>query len=696
MTSWQTQPPVPPDEDSCDLLRASGELFQGRLTEIVKQSGISLPSALAAFGRELGEAHDQLASAGPLDGFDQIGELTASRLTLLGDEDLELDIRLREIGTHLREAVGRDLWRARSRYMTLLHRPTIEEAADPIGFEVICLGLRALCREFGGSLEQRLTLLDRLERSLGEELPRLYREIDGLLTRGGVEAAVAANAVGMPTRRGPGNETPDRRGEVPTNPLSALRQVVRQRSAAESPAETGDSAAESPARSGNPTLDAAAMLMLQHLLERLSVLEACSTARATDSTETDSLPRQDLRALKSKDLDLPLGIPEAITLDTLALIFEAIFDSTELPDAVKAAIARLQIPLLKLAIIDPSLFANSQHPARMLINRMARAAVGLPRQAGREHPVCQRLAALSAAVRETLSANSGGLDPYLAELGSLIDARDREVRLAGEAYALLLATHETRQHAEQLARDWLRTSLARNRSPEIASFLDRYWLRVMITAALEGGSEGKRWQEDSATGEDLIWSVLPKETAEERKRLAGQASSLVRRIGAGLDAIGVSAAERAPFLNCLFDLQTAALRGQPAIPSGASDNRTLTGSSATASPKQGPRLLTGSGMRIHYLVTANTRTHQGASSSWQVGDWLRFRASEQEAVCGLCCWRNPASGTVLLFNPDWGYAVAIAPSTLDEQIAAKRAQVVSRIATFDAAAERALQSLDAQ
>lgn len=696
MTSRQTQPPVAPEEDSFELLRASRELFQGRLTEIVKQSGVSLPAALAAFGRELGEAHDQLASAGPLDGFDQVGELTASRLTLLGDEELELDIRLREIGTHLREAAGRDLWRARSRYMTLLDRPTIEEAADPIGFEVISLGLWALCREFGGRLDQRLALLDRLERKLGEELPGLYREIDGLLARGGVEAAAAANAPGAPTRRGLGNETPDRRGEAPANPLSALRQVVRQRSDAESPAETGDSAAESPGRSGNPTLDAAAMVMLQHLLERLSVLEARSNAPVTDSTETDSLPRQELRALKSKDLDLPLGIPEAITLDTLALIFEAIFDSTELPDAVKAAIARLQIPLLKLAIIDPSLFANSQHPARLLINRMARAAVGLPRQAGREHPVCQRLAALSAAVREALAANSGKLEPYLSELQSLIDERDRTVRLAGEAHAPLLAAHETRQYAEQLARDWLRASLTRNRSPEIASFLDHYWLRVMIAAALEGGAEGKRWQEDSATGEELIWSVLPKQTAEERKRLAGQASSLVRRIGAGLDAIGVSTAERMPFLNCLFDLQTAALRGQPAIPPGASDDRPLTAPSASASPKRGPRLLTGSGLRIHYLVTANTGTRQGASSGWQVGDWLRFRASEQEAVCGLCCWRNPASGTALLFNPDWGYAVAIAPSTLDEQIAAKRAQVVSRIATFDAAAERALQRLDPQ
>ena len=62
-----------------------------------------------AFGREIGEAHDQLAAARQLDGFDQAVDLTASRLTLLGDDDLELDIRVREVAVHLREVGGRDL-----------------------------------------------------------------------------------------------------------------------------------------------------------------------------------------------------------------------------------------------------------------------------------------------------------------------------------------------------------------------------------------------------------------------------------------------------------------------------------------------------------------------------------------------------------------------------------------------------------
>ena len=43
-----------------------------------------------------------------------------------------------------------------------------------------------------------------------------------------------------------------------------------------------------------------------------------------------------------------------------------------------------------------------------------------------------------------------------------------------------------------------------------------------------------------------------------------------------------------------------------------------------------------------------------------------------------------------MFNSDWGYAVALAPSLLEQQLRAGRARIVSESALFDEAAERAL------
>lgn len=685
--SDQSHLPQAPEasDDRFAILCASKELFQRRLTDIIRQCGVRVPAVLAAFDQEVGAAHDELASASDSDQDpDQLTNLTASRLTLMSEEDLELDIRINALITRLRETGGRNLWRCQSRYMTLLSRPAMSETINPVGPEAIGLGLWAICRHAGGGLEPTLALLDRLEQGLCQQISGLYGEIDGLLAGHGIGPA--------PTGQNPSGGTDPRTGRAPSgdtlpanaNALSALQQAVTQELDADR--STVLQFAHHTAGSGSPTLDAAAQIMLNHLSERLTALENRSVSASLDGTPAES----PLGTLRAKDLDVPLGRHEAVAFDTLALIFEALFDSDDLSDAIKEAIGRLQIPLLKVSIIDPALLANAQHPARLLINRMARAGVGLP--PGSNHPVCQRIRQLTASARLMLEQN-GSLDPQLAELDTLIRQRDHAIREAVGTHVQTVLEHENRQYAMLLADHWLRLMRARTGSPEIASFLEQYWWRVMIAAAAEDGTQGKRWQEDSNTADELIWSVLPKQTAEERKRLAGLASSLLGRISAGLDVIGVPVSERKPFLDTLFDLQTTALRNQtPTAPLRAAPALERQPGAEASNPIAEIILRERHGQPIHYLPDpVDSKAPQGIPAGRSpVGDWLRFVVSSQESSCGLCCWQSPASGRVLLFNPEWGYAVAMPYTTLDQQIRSGHARIVSRIAVFDAAAERAL------
>ncbi|HRD87200.1 MAG TPA: hypothetical protein PK752_02925, partial [Accumulibacter sp.] len=66
----QIRPPqVANTEDPFEVLRASKDFFLRRLWEIVSKAGVGKQSLLAAFGREVGDAYDQLASASPRDDF---------------------------------------------------------------------------------------------------------------------------------------------------------------------------------------------------------------------------------------------------------------------------------------------------------------------------------------------------------------------------------------------------------------------------------------------------------------------------------------------------------------------------------------------------------------------------------------------------------------------------------------------------
>ena len=138
---------------------------------------------------------------------------------------------------------------------------------------------------------------------------------------------------------------------------------------------------------------------------------------------------------------------------------DAIFATPDLPEVVKTIIGRLQIPLLKIAILDDAFFSNTQHPARQLINRMAHATLGLAQEVGRDHPICRQLTGLANAVRSALEANDGNLAPHLTALERMIEERDQSTQLKSQPYLQLVLEHEQRLQAKAHAQTWLQAVL---------------------------------------------------------------------------------------------------------------------------------------------------------------------------------------------------------------------------------------------
>ena len=684
--------------DSFFILRDCRELFQRRLAEIARQSGISSPSVIDAFSREIGDAHDELASSDQQDGFEQTNGLTASRITLVGNDDLELDIRIGEIANRLKgnERIGH--WRVQLRYMTLLQRPKMTAENNPVGLEPISRGLWAICRESGNKLDQNLDQLDRLEAKLLALLPDVYVELNGVLERHRVEPAQVkivqrAGGAKSPFQAGVGSSegSGGLGGVTGRNALSDLQQALRKQFGAEDLVPAGGS--------GNVTLDVSTIVMLNHLMDQLRGFELRQLSSLDNDSSADSGEKPRLHTIKSKDLDLPLGKPAAIALDTLSLIFERIFAAPDLPDVVKAAIGRLQIPLLKLAITDASFFADTRHPARQLVNRMARAAIGLDPDTGRDHVVCANLGKFADSVRSALEKTEGELTPYLEELDALIVERDQSLQAKAQPYVQLVLDHEVQESARTNARNWLGHALEKTTEPAIRQFLADSWQRVMEAACLVGGMSGTRWQECADTIVELNWSVQPKPTADERKRLIALIPSLLKRINTELDRLDISTEERTPFVNACFDLQTAAMRsrpGAPDFPAQAPAQAPL--APAASSPPFGEvpapqaQILELDGKLVQYigLPTETKSLWRTDSSAWKEGDWVSFLLPDGERLCGRICWQSSLSGTVLLFNSGWGYAVALAPSSLEQQLRDSRARIVSATSLFDEAAAQAL------
>src|SRR5690606_3254022 len=70
------------------------------------------------------------------------------------------------------------------------------------------------------------------------------------------------------------------------------------------------------------------------------------------------------------------GVAERMTVEVVTMLFDIILDDEQIPTPLRAVMARLQIPALKAALLEPSLLHDETHPARRLLNRMSSAALG--------------------------------------------------------------------------------------------------------------------------------------------------------------------------------------------------------------------------------------------------------------------------------------------------------------------------------
>lgn len=87
------------------------------------------------------------------------------------------------------------------------------------------------------------------------------------------------------------------------------------------------------------------------------------------------------------------GAPELDrgTVDALAEMFKFVFADQSIPPEMKVLIGRLQILVLKAAMIDRDIFLSDQHPARRLVDTLSGASVAWAPDKGENNPLYLRV-----------------------------------------------------------------------------------------------------------------------------------------------------------------------------------------------------------------------------------------------------------------------------------------------------------------
>ncbi|MGC1817789.1 MAG: DUF1631 family protein, partial [Casimicrobiaceae bacterium] len=276
-----------------------------------------------------------------------------------------------------------------------------------------------------------------------------------------------------------------------------------------------------------------------------------------------------LRDLQDSALGQRVNQLEAMTIEMVAMLFDFIFETRDLPDGIKALLARLQIPVLKVAMLDGAFFAKKSHPSRLLVNALAAAGLGWAPEMGQDDPLYRTIDRIVHRIIDGFADDLAIFDQLRVELETFLSSEERTAEENFAPNVEEINESDRKDLATAIAKSEVERRVESYPIPQfLAQFLRGNLQRSLESSYLRDGDESEAWSSAVSTLEDLVWSVQPKKTAEDRKHLVALLPSLLKRLGAAVPAAQWAAGERESFMGHLVEAHAAAVKpGFAAVPS---------------------------------------------------------------------------------------------------------------------------------
>jgi hypothetical protein len=240
-------------------------------------------------------------------------------------------------------------------------------------------------------------------------------------------------------------------------------------------------------------------------------------------------------------------------IDVVAMLFDAILQDRQLPDVVRAMIAQLQIPILKVAMMDKEFFARKNHPARQFLNSLSHAGLGVSEQNNKiRNVVFEKMETVVSEILlnfehdiQIFSDMHEEFELFMSQQQRQIDVieeRSRKVTKSGEQLELT-----KRQAAYEIALRLKGTTVP----AFVKTFLDDVWVDVMVLALLRREREPESVKQSLSVIERLVSSVIKQHDVDKSQLILQDLPRLLKDIKIGLENISYDFYEAAPFFKDL-------------------------------------------------------------------------------------------------------------------------------------------------
>ena len=695
-------------------------------------------------------------------------------LSLVEDNELEEKLAMNDIATRLSGKCDEELSALSQRMGFLMSVPEMKEQANPMSPDTVVKALRAACDQMTSGYETKLAVMKMVEQHMANEMLAVYHDINAHLIgrqilpqirpvfRKAQTNIARKSGVAMTPQPESGN-APGCAAPPAADIFATLQQLlaggklfdtgmsadsaappangVTTSSFAPAPRHADAEAARAAREMAN-ILGGGENLPNPRLVSTLSQLQLQVFGRAANNVAGEELPfapSNAVREIKSSGVANGSSQVDAMTIDIVAMLFDYVFADKGIPDSIKALLARLQIPVLKVAILDKSFFSRKNHPTRRLLDALADASVCFADNATHSDPLYKKIQEIVECIQTEFDTDIQLFSQVLAGFEQFLSARATADAQVVEQSARVLHERERHELARMVANDETgRRASVTDVPPPVHAMLIGPWTRVLERVYLREGGRNSRFVAALETADNLIWSVAPKTDAEQRKRLVRLLPALLQQLQEGLQIAAVEATDCERFFSSLVDCHAAAvragLRGESAsaLLSAAQASaeiaplfakliaeetaQKLAMEKAAAARSGLARIqFTDKGVEIEEVAAAKVGSepmpkmsaggdgsssgnnmaiaHDSPGLALKRGTWVEFVRSSGKKIRVKLSWISPLQGIYLFTNPSASGALSVTPEALESQFRRGDARIIEESSLVDRAVDNMVHSL---
>ena len=610
-------------------------------------------------------------------------------LSLVDDHDFEITLAVDKATSRLRYNCAEELVALDARIAHLLGRTDLAENDNPLGPRALCDAMLDGITRMQLEQDVRIVLLNQFDLVLTTELASIYQAINRHLIDRGILPDLKVGAKSRAQSAGAGQHAAAPAGAAPVMPGQTggdMFRLFEQLAHGGSPAAGGHaggagSAGNAGGLAGFSLLDSLSQLQTGTMMLpgggrfELPLLEAATVSNV-------------LRSLQQSPVMQAASPLDAVLVDAVAMLFDVVFDEASIPDRLKAQIARLQIPVLKAAMLDRNFFSQSNHPVRRMLDAIATLAVHLPdNETGNA-----RLDAISQVVSRVLDSFEQDIAVFesaaaeLETLGSTLEEKLEEtVDVSLQPDIAQIKQAERAELAPVIVHDFINRALKDQPVVDtVREFLRRDWAQLLTLDYINEGEQGAHFNSHVETMRELIWSVQPKADMDARLMLVRILPGLLKRLREGTAEIELSQKLSDRFFATLVILHANAVRpnAQPVpLPDITPEEiEELTPAPATPEP-----VAVATAAEAEPVAPEVEDEFTQRARALNKGDWVEFHYDDGTFRWARLGWISSIRNTYLFSDQDGMNSFSISLHRLADKLRRGEAVLVERKSITDSA-----------